>query len=82
MSIRKRAIVSGIVQGVGFRYSAVAEAERLGVAGWVRNRADGSVEAEVEGEPEAVGRMLDWLRRGTARRSGRRRGDRGRDARR
>ena len=64
MGVRKRAIVSGAVQGVGFRYSAVAEAERLGVSGSVRNRPDGSVEVEVEGEPENVERMLDWLRRG------------------
>ena len=64
MKVRKRATVSGVVQGVGFRFSAVAEAERLGVSGWVRNRADGRVEAEVEGEPAAVERMLDWLRLG------------------
>lgn len=54
----------GVVQGVGFRYLARAEAERLGVVGFVRNLPDGSVEAEVEGEPDAVGRMLDWLRDG------------------
>ncbi|WP_348788341.1 acylphosphatase [Leifsonia sp. NPDC080035] len=62
--IRKRAIVTGQVQGVGFRWSAREEAHRLGVAGWARNRADGSVEVEVEGEPDAVERMLDWLRTG------------------
>jgi acylphosphatase len=64
MSVRKRAIVSGAVQGVGFRYSAVAEAERHGISGWVRNNPDGTVEAEIEGDPEAVERMLDWLRHG------------------
>ncbi|WP_285116039.1 acylphosphatase [Leifsonia sp. fls2-241-R2A-40a] len=62
--IRKRAIVTGDVQGVGFRWSAREAAHRLGVTGWARNRADGSVEAEVEGEPEQVDRMLDWLRTG------------------
>ena len=62
--IRKRAIVSGGVQGVGFRWGAREAAQRLGVTGWARNRLDGSVEAEIEGEPEQVGRMLDWLRTG------------------
>lgn len=54
----------GGVQGVGFRYSARLEADRLGVAGWVRNRADGTVEAEVEGDEASVQAMLDWLARG------------------
>ncbi|WP_313543783.1 acylphosphatase [Leifsonia aquatica] len=62
--IRKRAIVTGAVQGVGFRWAAREQAQALGVAGWVRNRADGSVEVEVEGEPAAVDRMLAWLREG------------------
>lgn len=54
----------GGVQGVGFRYSARMQAERLGVAGWVRNRADGTVEAEVEGDAASVQAMLDWLAQG------------------
>ena len=54
----------GEVQGVGFRYSARREADRIGVAGWVRNRADGSVEAEVEGDEASVRAMLDWLAEG------------------
>lgn len=53
-----------MVQGVGFRYSARAEAERLGITGWIRNRADGAVEAEVGGDAEPVQRMLDWLAHG------------------
>ncbi|AYG04119.1 acylphosphatase [Gryllotalpicola protaetiae] len=61
---RVRAVISGDVQGVGFRYSARERARRLGVAGWVRNLPDGSVEAEVEGEAGAVERMLAWLDRG------------------
>jgi len=62
--IRRRVIVHGGVQGVGFRYSARMQAERLGVAGWVRNRADGTVEAEVEGDAASVQAMLDWLAEG------------------
>ncbi|MFE4949884.1 acylphosphatase [Leifsonia sp. NPDC056665] len=63
-TIRRRAIVTGMVQGVGYRWSAREEAHRLGVAGWARNRSDGSVEVEVEGEPASVDRMLAWLRTG------------------
>lgn len=63
-TIRKRAVVTGMVQGVGYRWSAREEARRLGVAGWARNRSDGSVEVEVEGDAASVDRMLDWLRAG------------------
>ena len=59
-----RVIVSGAVQGVGFRYSAHDAAARLGVAGWIRNRRDGTVEAELHGEQGRVDRMIDWLRKG------------------
>jgi acylphosphatase len=62
--IRRRVVVTGRVQGVFFRDSTRAEAERQGVAGWVRNRPDGSVEAVLEGEPDAVEAMVDWLRHG------------------
>ncbi len=61
---RARALVHGQVQGVGFRWSAVESAQDLGVTGWVRNLPSGDVEALIEGEDAAVGRMLDWLRRG------------------
>ena len=54
----------GSVQGVGFRWAANAEAERLGVAGSARNRFDGTVEAEVEGAPDAVAAMAEWLSHG------------------
>ena len=56
--------VQGRVQGVGFRYALRDEAERLGVTGWVRNRADGSVQALLQGEPDALERMIAWARRG------------------
>ena len=57
-------MVHGEVQGVGFRYSAQLEADRLGVTGWVRNRTDGAVEAEVEGDAASVDSMVEWMSRG------------------
>jgi acylphosphatase len=64
MSRRVRAIVSGRVQGVSYRASTASEARRLGVVGWVRNRSDGTVELEVEGDPERVARLLAWCNDG------------------
>lgn len=62
--IRRIVRVRGRVQGVGFRISTSARAAELGVHGTVRNLLDGTVEAVVEGEPEHVEAMLDWLRDG------------------
>ena len=56
--------IRGRVQGVGYRWSLCAEAQRLALSGWVRNRHDGSVEALVSGPPEAVDALLLWARRG------------------
>lgn len=56
--------VTGRVQGVFFRQSAVAKASELGVGGWVRNCPDGSVEAHVEGGADAIEAMVSWLRHG------------------
>ena len=56
--------ITGRVQGVGFRYSMQHEAARLGVNGWVRNPRDGSVEALVQGNAEAIAAITDWARRG------------------
>lgn len=64
--IRRRVLVFGTVQGVFFRDSCRARAEALEVAGWVRNRPDGTVEAAFEGEPERVERLLEWASQGPA----------------
>jgi acylphosphatase len=65
--VRVKVQVSGRVQGVWFRDSCREEAKRAGVGGWVRNRADGAVEAEFEGPPAAVDRMVTWCRNGPPR---------------
>jgi acylphosphatase len=62
--IRRRVVVHGHVQGVFFRDSTRRLAERERVAGWVRNRADGAVEAVFEGEPDAVERLIRFAREG------------------
>jgi acylphosphatase len=56
--------VRGRVQGVFFRAEARARAESLGVAGWIRNAPDGSVEAVFEGNEQRVDSMVEWCRRG------------------
>ena len=58
--------IAGRVQGVGFRFYMQRKALELGVAGWVRNRPDSSVEALVQGSPDAVAAMIAWARRGPA----------------
>ena len=56
--------VHGRVQGVGFRYSAVMEAQKLNLCGWVKNAANGDVEVWAEGPAEKLNLFLKWLRRG------------------
>jgi acylphosphatase len=63
---RLRVQVRGRVQGVFFRAEARARAESLGVAGWIRNLPDGSVEAVFEGEDDRVESMVEWSRHGPA----------------
>jgi len=62
--IRRRVLVSGRVQGVGFRWSCKRMADSLGVSGWCRNLPDGRVEAVFEGDRAAVEGALAWARSG------------------
>ena len=57
-------VITGRVQGVGFRFYMERKARETGVSGWVRNRSDGSVEAMIQGGPGAVEAMIAWSRRG------------------
>ena len=59
-----RLVIHGRVQGVFFRDSMKSEAQNLNVAGWVKNRNDGTVEAAVQGEPAAVDAIVRWAHRG------------------
>ena len=61
---RVRAIVTGRVQGVSFRASTANEARRIGVVGWVKNRADGGVELEAQGDDDRVSELLSWCHHG------------------
>jgi acylphosphatase len=63
-TVRARVRISGRVQGVFFRAETQSRARSLGLAGWVRNARDGSVEAVFEGPVERVRSMLEWSRRG------------------
>lgn len=62
--IRRRFVVHGSVQGVGFRMAAAAEARRFGLTGTARNRFDGTVEVDAEGDADAVQAMGRWLAHG------------------
>ncbi|HET9579051.1 MAG TPA: acylphosphatase [Usitatibacter sp.] len=62
--VARRLVIHGRVQGVWFRESMRIEADALGVAGWVRNRPDGTVEAHVEGPADEVERIVRWAHRG------------------
>jgi acylphosphatase len=64
MKVRRRIVVEGQVQGVFFRSTCRREAQSRGVTGWVRNRPDGTVEAVLEGEPDAVDGVIAWAHQG------------------
>lgn len=61
---RVHVVVTGAVQGVGYRYTLRLVAREAGVTGWVRNRQDGSVEAELEGASDRVDDVLAWMAEG------------------
>jgi acylphosphatase len=63
---RYRFVVSGTVQGVGFRYFTQATAQRLNLTGWVRNAHDGNVEGEVQGSETVCSSFFDKIRKGPA----------------
>ena len=63
-AVRAHVYVSGLVQGVSFRWYAIQQARRRGVAGWVRNLPDGRVEAVFEGADADVKALVDWCREG------------------
>jgi acylphosphatase len=65
--IARRVTIHGRVQGVWFRDTTRHEARERGVAGWVRNRSDGAVEAWFEGAPDAVGAVVAWCHEGPPR---------------
>ena len=67
--VRKHIVVTGLVQGVGFRYFTVTQARRLGVQGWVRNCRDGSVELEAQGSSDAVQALPAMVRSESRRRA-------------
>lgn len=62
--VRVHVFVSGLVQGVGYRYSTRNQAKYLGLGGWVRNLPDGRVEAVFEGSKKAVEGIISWCHRG------------------
>ncbi len=63
-AVAVRVVVTGRVQGVGFRWSLAQIAEQQGARGWVRNRPDGSVEALIQGTRACVNEMIAWMRHG------------------
>jgi len=62
--VRAHAVISGRVQGVFFRMETKRAAEQYGVSGWVRNQADGTVEAVFEGDREDVAAVIEWCKKG------------------
>jgi len=62
--VRAHIIVSGKVQGVGYRNNTFKQAKKIGVNGWIRNLEDGRVEAVFEGEKQEVEKIVNWAKRG------------------
>jgi len=63
-TVTRHLSIRGLVQGVGYRWSMVQAAKRIGLRGWVRNRRDGSVEALAAGEASAVEELIRWAHQG------------------
>lgn len=63
-NIHAHVFISGKVQGVGYRFSTMHEANKLGISGWVRNMPDGRVEAVFEGDMATLSQMLQWCHKG------------------
>ena len=63
-TVTRHLLIRGLVQGVGYRWSMVQAARRIGLRGWVRNRRDGSVEALISGPDEKVAEMLAYVWQG------------------
>jgi len=64
MTVRARLVIRGRVQGVWYRGAMQEQADQLGITGWVRNRHDGAVEAEVEGARQTLDALIAWAHRG------------------
>lgn len=64
MNITHHLAIHGHVQGVFFRESMCHKAQQLGITGWVRNRRDGTVEAMIQGSPEAISLIIEWAKTG------------------
>lgn len=64
MRVTRHLRIAGRVQGVGYRYALGAEAQANGISGWIRNRRDGTVEAVVQGDAQAVEEIIAWAKRG------------------
>lgn len=60
-------VITGRVQGVGFRYFAHHKAENMNITGWIKNTFDGKVEIEAVGEVQNLGPFIDWMKIGPAR---------------
>ena len=64
LQIRVQAIASGLVQGVNYRWFVLENAKEMSLRGWVRNLPDGRVEVEIEGEKQAVDKLIEAMRKG------------------
>ncbi|MFW6015956.1 MAG: acylphosphatase [bacterium] len=66
MMYQKHLIISGRVQGVGFRAFALDKSRKFGIKGWIKNRSDGKVEAVVQGKESDINRLLKYFEKGPA----------------